>query len=273
MFLLDSPERRYELKTYMMQTIIPNPSVAFSNLLRADFITQWRNRRSVLMSLLVPLIILISWKGIIDKVGGAFALSMSLTIGLTSIGIMGYAISIARDRDKGVFQRLRVTPLPTYFIMLSRLCVQLVMILLLTACVFIVGYKYDHIILPASGYAITFITALIGGALYLGLGQMIVGLVKNAETVNSTSRLVYIALIMLGMFGELSRFTELGRFGKQLQTMVVWSPFGTVKTILASGMQLSTWNSETSMALLVTFGYAILFSFLGIKWFRWNSAV
>lgn len=251
----------------MMQTIIPNPSVAFSNLIRADFTTQWRNRRSVLMSLLVPLIILISWKGIIDKVGGAFALSMSLTIGLTSIGIMGYAISIARDRDKGVFQRLRVTPLPTYFIMLSRLSVQLVMILLLTACVFIVGYKYDHIILPASGYAITFITALLGGALYLGLGQMIVGLVKNAETVNSTSRLVYIALIMLGIFGEL------GMFGKQLQSMVVWSPFGTVKTILASGMQLSTWNSETSMALFVTFGYAILFSFLGIKWFRWNSAV
>ena len=103
--------------------------------------------------------------------------------------------------------------------------------------------------------------------MYLGLGQMIVGLVKNAETVSSTSRLVYIALIMLGIFGEL------GVFGKQLQEMVVWSPFGTVKTILASGMQLSTWNHETTMALLVTFGYAVLFSFLGIKWFRWNSAV
>ncbi|HEY5371508.1 MAG TPA: ABC transporter permease [Hanamia sp.] len=251
----------------MMQTIIPKPSIAFSNLIRADFTTQWRNRRSVLMSLLVPLVILVSWKGIIAQVGGAFALSMSLTIGLTSIGIMGYAISIARDRDKGVFQRLRVTPLPSYFIMLSRLCVQLLMILLLTACVFIVGYKYDHIALSASGYALTFLTALLGGALYLGLGQMIVGLVKNAETVNSTSRLVYIALIMLGIFGEL------GMFGKQLKTMVVWSPFGTVKTILASGMQLSTWNNETSMALLVTFGYAILFSFLGIKWFRWDSAV
>ena len=250
-----------------MQTIIPKPATAFSNLIRADFTTQWRNRRAVLMSLLVPVIILISWKGIVDKVGGAFALSMSLTIGLTAIGIMGYAVSVARDRDKGIFQRLRVTPLPAYFIMLSRICVQLAMILLLTACVFIVGYKYDHIILPASGYALTFITALIGGALYLGLGQMIVGLVKNAETVNSTSRLVYIALIMLGIFGEL------GMFGKQLQQMVVWSPFGTVKTILASGMQLSTWNHETTIALLVTFGYAVLFSFLGIKWFRWNSAV
>lgn len=250
-----------------MQTIIPKPATAFSNLIRADFTTQWRNRRAVLMSLLVPVIILISWKGIVDKVGGAFALSMSLTIGLTAIGIMGYAVSVARDRDKGIFQRLRVTPLPAYFIMLSRICVQLAMILLLTACVFIVGYKYDHIALPASGYTLTFITALIGGALYLGLGQMIVGLVKNAETVNSTSRLVYIALIMLGIFGEL------GMFGKQLQEMVVWSPFGTVKTILASGMQLSTWNHETTIALLVTFGYAVLFSFLGIKWFRWNSAV
>lgn len=250
-----------------MQTILPKPSTAFSNLIRADFTTQWRNRRSVIMSLLVPVIILISWKGIIEKVGGPFALSMSLTIGLTSIGIMGYAISVARDRDKGVFQRLRVTPLPTYFIMLSRLCVQLVMIFLLTACVFIVGYQYDKIILSAPGYALTFVTALVGGALYLGLGQMIVGLVKNAESVNSASRLVYIALIMLGIFGEL------GMFGKQLKEMVIWSPFGTVKTILASGMQLSTWNHETTMALLVTFGYAVLFSFLGIKWFKWNSGV
>ena len=250
-----------------MQTTIPKTSAAFTNLVRADFTTQWRNRRSVVMSLLVPVIILVSWKGVIDKIGGPFALSMALTIGLTSIGIMGYAISVERDRDKGVFQRLRVTPLPTYCIMLSRLTVQLVMILLLTACVFIVGYKYDHITLPVSGYAITFVTALLGGALYLGLGQMIVGLVKNAETVNSTSRLVYIALIMLGIFGEL------GMFGKQLKDVVYWSPFGTVKTILAAGMQISSWDSTTSMALLVTVGYAILFSFLGIKWFRWNSAV
>jgi len=249
-----------------METKIPKPSEAFLSLLRADFTTQWRNRRSVIMSLLVPIIILISWKGIIDKLGGAFALSMSMTIGLTSIGIMGYAISVARDRDKGIFQRLRVTPVPDFFIMISRLIVQLAMIFLLTIFVFIVGYKYDKILLSPAGYAITFITAIIGGALYLGLGQMIVGLVKNAETVNSTTRLVYIAFIMLGMFGEL------GVFGIQLKTMVHWSPFGTVKTILAGGMEPSSWNYQTSIALSATLAYAFIFSFLGIKWFRWNSA-
>lgn len=248
-----------------METNIPKTSDALLSLLRADFTTQWRNRRSVIMSLLVPVIILISWKGIIDKFGGAFVLSISMTIGLTSIGLMGYAISIARDRDKGVFQRLRVTPVPTFFIMLSRLMVQLAMIILLITFVFIVGDNYDKITLSPAGYALTFITAFLGGALYLGLGQMIVGLVKNAETVNSTTRLVYIAFIMLGMFGEL------GLFGNELKMAIHWSPFGTVKTILAAGMEPSTWNSQSSLALLATVVYAFAFSFLGIKWFKWNT--
>jgi len=217
------------------------------------------------LSLLVPVIILISWKGLIAMFGGAFVLSISMTIGLTSIGLMGYATSIARDRDKGVFQRLRVAPVPTFFIMCSRLMVQLAMIILLATFVFIIGHNYDKITLSPGGYALTFITAFIGGALYLGLGQMIVGLVKSAETVNSTTRLVYIAFIMLGMFGELSSSW------KKFKTVIHWSPFGTVKTILAASMEPSTWNSQSSLALVATVVYAFAFSFLGIKWFKWNT--
>lgn len=248
-----------------METNIPKTSDAFLSLLRADFTTQWRNRRSVILSLLVPVIILTLWKGFIPVFGGAFVLSMSMTIGLTSIGLMGFATSIARDRDKGIFQRLRVTPVPTFFIMCSRLMVQLAMIILLTTFVFIVGNNFDKITLSPAGYAFSFLTAFIGGALYLGLGQMIVGLVKSAETVNSTSRLVYIAFISLGMFGELSPSL------KELKNVIHWSPFGTVKTILASSMEPSTWNSQSSLALLATILYAFAFSFLGIKWFKWNS--
>lgn len=247
-----------------METKIPKPSEAFLSLIRADFTTQWRNRRSVMMSLLVPIIILISWKGLIDKFGGAFVFSIALTIGLTSIGMMGYAISVARDRDKGVFQRLRVTPVPTSFIMMSRLAVQLGMVVVLTLGVFIIGYRVDKISLTPAGYILTFITAFLGGALYLGFGQMIVGLIKNAETVNSTSRLVYIAFIMLGMFGEL------GAFGMEFKNIIHWSPFGTVKTILAAAMQPSMWNNDATLALVASVSYALVFSFLGIKWFRWN---
>ena len=69
--------------------------------------------------------------------------------------------------------------------MVSRLLVQLAMILLLTAIVFFAGYYFDKILLAPIGYALTFFAAIVGGALYLSLGQLIVGLLKNAETVNS----------------------------------------------------------------------------------------
>ncbi len=248
-----------------METIVPKTSAALSSLLRADFTTQWRNRRSTVLILLVPVIILISWKGIIEKLGPAFALSTCITLGLIAVGLMGYSNAIARDRDKGVFQRLRVTPVPTWSIMVSRLIVQLAMIVLVTAAVFIAGFYFDQITLKPVGYILSLLTAIVGGALYLGLGQMIVGLLKNAETVNSTTRLVYFVFIMVGMFGEL------GVLGDKFKEAVHWSPYGTVKSILSASMEPSTWSGNTTMALLITIVYAVIFSFLGIKNFKWST--
>ncbi len=248
-----------------MEVSIPKTSAVFASLFRADLTTQWRNRRAVVLVLFVPVIILISWKDIIDKMGGAFALSACITIGLMAIGLMGYSNSIARDRDKGVFQRLRVAPVASWTIMASRLSVQLMMIMLVTIIVFVTGYSIDHITLSPIGYMLTFFTAIIGGAVYLGMGQVIVGLIKNPETVNSTTRLVYFVFIMVGMFGEF------GILGSQMKKIAVWSPYGTVKHVLAAGMEPQKWNNDTSIALLLTIGYAIVFSLIGIRKFKWNT--
>jgi ABC-2 type transport system permease protein len=248
-----------------MATTIPKTSTALSALLRADFTTQWRNRRSVVLVLLVPVIILVSWKGLIEKMGGPFALSNSLTYGLIAIGLMGYTNSIARDRDKGVFQRLRVAPVPTWAIMMSRLFVQLMMIVLVTTAIFVVGYDYDKITLTPIGYVLTYFTATIGGAVYLALGQMIVGMIKSPETVNSTSRLVYFSFIIVGMFGGM------GLLGKQVEDITQWSPYGTVKTIMAAGMAPGTWTMTDTNALLVTITYIVVFATIGIKKFKWES--
>jgi ABC-2 type transport system permease protein len=178
---------------------------------------------------------------------------------------MGYSNAIARDRDKGVFQRLRVAPLPSWSIMASRLIVQLAMIMIVTAAVFIAGNNFDKITLTPTGYLLGFIAAFAGGAVYLALGQAIVGLIRNPETVNAVTRLVYFVFIMIGMFGEL------GVLGKELGEAVKWSPYGSVKRLLAGSMMPGTWSQETTYSLLITFGYAIIFAILGIKWFKWNT--
>ncbi len=249
----------------MQTTTIPSNKTVITSLLRADFTTQWRNRRSVILILLIPVIILISWKGLIPKLGGAFVLSNCITIGLNAIGLMGYSNTIARDRDKGIFQRLRVAPLTALSIMVSRLTVQLAMIMLLTTGVFIAGHYGDGITLSAAGYAMGYAMAFVGGAVYLGLGQAIVGLIKNPETVNAVTRLVYFIFIMVGMFAEL------GALGDKMKDISKWSPYGAVKNILEIGMKPATWNQGSTMLLLVTIGYALVFSGIGIKWFKWTS--
>ncbi len=247
-----------------MQTIIPSTNAVMSALLRADFTTQWRNRKSFVLMLLIPVIILISWKPAIPKLGVGFALGTCITIGLTAIGLMGYSNSVARDRDKGIFQRLRVAPLPAWAIMVSRLTVQMAMIFVMTSLVFVAGYQIDQIKLAPAAYFFGYLAAIAGGAVYLGLGQMIVGLIKNPESVHSTTRLVYFVFIMVGMFGEL------GLLGKEIGEIVRWSPFGVVKHIVASSFNPGSWDNSSSEALLFTIGYALVFTLLGVRWFRWK---
>jgi ABC-2 type transport system permease protein len=244
---------------------LPSTAAIFSTLLRADLTTQWRNRRASVMVILMPVIICVFWKGLMARVGGPFILSNSITLGLNAIGLMGYTNSIARDRDKGIFQRLRVAPAPNWTIMASRLTVQLIMIVILTLVLFIVGYQYDHISLTIGGYAAGLAMAIVCGAVYLALGQAIVGRITNPETVNATSRLIYIVFIMVGMFGELGMLTDI------LNKAVKYSPYGTVRAVVSAALVPSTWTPQTSIALLLTLGYTAVFSFLGIKWFKWSS--
>lgn len=245
--------------------VLPSAGEVFMSLFKADLTTQWRNRRASVMVVLLPVIIVVAWKGLIDKTGGIFVLSNATTLGLNAIGLMGYSNSIARDREKDIFQRLRVTPAPSWTIMGSRLAVQLVMITLLTVIVMIVGYEYDHIVLTPLGYIAGLLTAIVGGAVYLALGQAIVGRIRNPETVQATSRLIYIAFIMIGMFGS---FGALGDFFNKLSK---YTPYGTVNAIVSGGLKPSSWNSNTTVNLLITLGYTVIFAFLGIKWFKWST--
>src|SRR5437667_429385 len=94
----------------------------FRALLEADFTVQLRNNRALLLSFALPLVLLYALfasfavkRGII--VGDPqFKVAAALTLGMATIAILGYAMTVARDRQKGIFQRLRVTPAPTWTI-------------------------------------------------------------------------------------------------------------------------------------------------------------
>jgi ABC-2 type transport system permease protein len=248
-----------------MQTT--STAIALRSLLRADFTTQWRNRRSFILILIIPVIILFAFSGAVaeGKMPASFAIGNCITIGLMAIGLMGYTNTIARDRDKRIFQRLRVAPLPSWSIMVSRLTVQIAMILALNVIVLITGANMLNATYTPLSYLLVIACALAGGAVYLGLGQAIVGLIKNPESVNAVTRLVYFVFIMVGMFGGS------GALGKPTQHIVEWTPYGTVTKIVSTSLIKGAWNMDATNALLATLGYAIIFTAVGIRNFQWDS--
>lgn len=247
----------------------PAPSISsiLTSLLDADLRVQLRNARALIVSLALPVALMFLLG--VGKRGAIFPpssrLALAIVLGLTSVAVLGYTMVVARDRETGVFQRLRVTPAPTWAIMGSRLAIQVLSIVVMTAGLLIIGGVVLDLKLTPGEYALTMGVSILGAAEFLGIGQAIVGLLKSYDTVNAIGRLLYIPLFALGIFNSVSIF------GSTLETIGRWSPGGALISMLTGAMAPSTWNADNWWSVLVSVGYSILCIALGIRWFQWET--
>lgn len=251
----------------MNNSTVTSPARCLKALLLADANVLLKNKRSTILSILLPLLYLFIFDShkSQQKIGGPlYVVGFSIAVGLTSVSLLGYALNVARDRERGVFQRLRVTPAPTWTIMISRLLIQTLANLVISVVVLIVASVLYHLHLGIVEWLLTLLMSVIGGAVFLSIGQALVGFIKSADTINASGRIIFIALLLLGILGPD------GILGNTFATISKWSPLGTVIDILQSALHQTQWSGHTSLALLACFGYIIVFSFIGIKWFHWD---
>jgi ABC-2 type transport system permease protein len=237
-------------------------------LLRADFTVQLRNGRALILNFVVPVALLYGLfatkRG--SQLGNAnFRVAVVLMIGMLTLAILIYSITIARDRERGVFQRLRASPAPSWTIIVSRLAVQEVAILVLAVVVLVAARLLENITLSPEAYALTIAVVLLGSVTFLSIGQALVGLVKSADTVNAAAPLTFVPILALALLGHSTIF------GDTFETIARWSPGGAVALLLSGAMQPSSWSSDTWWALVATIAYSVLFAVIGIRWFRWST--
>jgi ABC-2 type transport system permease protein len=227
-----------------------------------------KNKMRMILSLLLPLIILSSTssaKATKSFGGSAFILGLAITAGIAGTAIMGYAPMVARDRENGVFQRLRVSPAPIGAVMASRLAVQMVSNFVIALVVLVLGVDIHHLSLSAGDYAWVLLVSILASAVFLAVAQALVGLVKSADTVQAFGRLLYIGLVMLGIFGAS------GGLGHFWDTVSTWTPVGALMTVFAGVVGGGTFDTHDWLALLACGGYVVGLSALGIYWFRFDA--
>lgn len=251
---------------YSTNPSTPAVGQIMGSLLTADLRTQLRRRQSGVLSILVPVILLIAYQKGVKLVGAAGIIAIAQVVGLMSVGILGYALGLAQDREKGIFQRLRVTPAPTWAIMVSRLLVQLLIMLVMTIIVLTVARWLYPISLGLGVAVATIGVSLVAGAVYLALGQAVVGFVRTADNVNAAVRVLLALLAVGGIIGTV--ISHLSQFWKNV---VAWSPFGTVQQLLAAALTGTAWTGHDWALLAANLGYVIVFAGLGIRFFSWTS--
>lgn len=249
-------------------TAAPPLRLVLSSLLRADFLVFLKHRRALVISLVLPVFVLISTTSnkATERFGGPeFVIGLAIAYGLLSTSLIGYALTVARDREKGVFQRLRVTPAPTWTIMTSRLAMQVVANLIISIAVVIIGSQIHHLSLSAGTYALVLLVSILAGAVFLSIAQALVGLVKSADSVQAIARVLFAVLILLGLLGQS------GALGAFWSSVARWTPVGVVMTLFAGVLGLHPWYSRDTLSLLACFGYIVVCAGIGIRWFQWDA--
>ncbi|WP_022883013.1 ABC transporter permease [Gryllotalpicola ginsengisoli] len=244
----------------------PDLRLTVSSLLRADFTVLTRTRQAILLNFLVPLVFIVATSlgqgNVLSDPG--MLIGLAITYGLMSSGMLGYSIAVARDRDNGVFQRLRVTPTPTWAIMGSRIVVQVTVNLVMAIVVLIVGSALHQVVFEWWQYLSILGVSLLGATVFLGLGQTIVGLLRSSAAISGIGRVLYILLLLSGILGST------GLLGSGFKTFSEWTPVGALVNLYAAALG-GGFTTDTLIGLCASIGYALIFAVIGIRWFRWES--
>lgn len=219
----------------------PPLGLTLRSLVGADFTVLVRSKQTLILNLAVPILMLIITNQATRRGGAGFGaagpalmIALALSYGLLSSSLLGYSITVARDREAGVFQRLRVTPTPTWAIMLSRLIAQ-------------------------------FVAAIYGAAMFLGIGQAAVGLLRSSTAMNALGRVLYVVLLLLGFLGIS------GVLSDTFTAIAKWSPVGALMTLFTAVQSTSVWASDDGWAIVAIGAYLVVFAGIGIRWFQWEA--
>jgi len=243
----------------------PPIGMTLAALLRADFTVLARTPQVLVTNLAVPIIFIVATSfGKRDFAEPGTLIGLALSYGTMSAGMLGYSTLVAQDRASGVFQRLRVTPTPSWAIMASRIVVQLVSAVVMTVLGVVVGSIAHGVVYEWHQYLAVLGVSLLGAAMFLCTGQAIVGLLRSPASVNAVGRVLFILLIISGILGSI------GVLGDWFTVFSQWTPVGALTSLYAVAFG-AAWSDATTAGAIMVPVYAVVCAFVGIRFFRWES--
>ena len=233
----------------------------------AEFLQQWRTPAFVLPSLCFPLVFYVLFALILPGQWGSYQKATYLLATYTVFGIMGpalfgFGVGLALERENGLLQLKRVSPMPIGAYFCAKISMALVFSLIIICLLSAAGIVFGPVDISLGQWLRLVAVLLLGTLPFCALGLMIGTLVKGQAAV-AIVNLVYLPMSVLsGLWMPLFIFPSL------LQKIaVIWPSWHLSQLALAQVGQLS------SVPDLLHIGALLLMTvvFLSLAALRWNK--
>ncbi|WP_416828041.1 ABC transporter permease [Ectobacillus polymachus] len=233
---------------------------AFTMQCKVELKRTFRNRRFVVMSLLMPIMFYYIFTNAVAGGNAPEGWKAHYLVSMAAFSVIGTAINtlglrLVQENTQGWSRLMRVTPLPNGAYIAAKMVAQSLINALCIIVVFVAGFLINHIQLSMWQWISSFFWILLGSMPFLALGTLI-GTMKRIDTASALANILYLSISMLGgLWMPLEIFPKtLQSIGKVLPTY----SFGNGAWNIVDGKA----PDLASAALLA--GYLVIFVVLSI---------
>ncbi|MFC4811120.1 ABC transporter permease [Paenibacillus sp. GCM10023250] len=170
---------------------------------KAELLRTVRNKRFVIFSVIMPVAFYFLFSSTIgnQNIDGTDFNSYYL-MSMTCYGIIGasfstFSMRLARERSQGWIRMLKITPLPSWAYIVSKVSAQALINLCIIIMMFLIGGFGKQLDLPAATWLSCGLWIWIGGMSFMALGTLF-GSMRNPDAVQVVSMIVYMGMSVLG---------------------------------------------------------------------------
>jgi len=250
---------------------LPSRRRAYRMLVLTELRLAWRTPSYLVVALGVPVLLVVIFGSIpsLTKPSKEFDGVSFFTIYtptlmvlvLIVLGLLRLPSQMASYREQGVLHRMSTTPLPASALLGAQVAVNILFAVVSVALLLGVGAGAFNLVLPLQfGWFIISLALAVSAMFGIGLG--IAAFAVSGRVALVTGALLFYPLAFLaGMWGPLTVYPGVvGQIAK-------WAPTGAAFNALHAslGGHFPGWA-----ALGVLVAYAVVFSTIAVRWFRWD---
>ena len=237
----------------------------FLEQLRVSLVLHFRNRMALLYGYLFPTIFLVAFWVLYrhERVPIARHLGELLTIGVLGGACFGLPTTMVSERERGVWRRYRLAPVPTWAVVTSTVAARYV--LLLTAGLLqIVLAMFIGMPAPAHPFGIWVAFTFVAFA-FLGLGLVIAMMADNVPAVQALGQCIFLPMLIIG--GVAVPLSSLPEWAQHVSAFFPGRYAVDALQANATGSGLA----QTPFSLLALLAIGAAGSVAGAMLFRWDA--